>query len=316
MDDEAIYHCISNCVRRAYLCGEDSLTGRNYNHRKDWVRDRLIFLTEVFSIDVLAYALMDTHAHTMLRTRPDLRDSLDDKQILERWQKLYPLRSPNDEQEKKMINETRLLDKKYMDKLRKRLTSISWFMKSLNEYIARKANKEDECKGRFWEGRFKCQLLADETALVTCSVYVDLNPIRAKMASTPEESEFTSIKERIDSIKEQKLASSVEPKLWISPIENNEDKKGYLPFSLIEYINLVDQTGREIRKDKRGAIPSNLAPILERIGINSKSWIETSCSFGKWFGTIVGNQKSLNAHAKRISRKWLKGKRTASLAFA
>src|SRR6187431_336349 len=90
--EESVYHCISRCVRRAYLCGEDAVTGKSFDHRKDWVHQRLIFLTQVFSIEVLAYALMSTHCHNMLRTRPDWLAKLDDKEIVLRWLRLYPKR--------------------------------------------------------------------------------------------------------------------------------------------------------------------------------------------------------------------------------
>src|SRR5690606_29860681 len=91
------------------------------------------------------------------------------------------------------------LVQKYASEYRERLCSISWFMKAINEYIARMANEEDSCTGHFWESRFKSQALLDERALLTCMAYVDLNPIRAGMAKSLTDSEFTSIKERIES---------------------------------------------------------------------------------------------------------------------
>jgi len=77
------------------------------------------------------------------------------------------------------------------------LKDLSWYMRCLNEKVARMANAEDACTGRFWEGRFKSQALLDEAAVVSCMAYVDLNPIRAGICESLETSAFTSIQERL-----------------------------------------------------------------------------------------------------------------------
>ena len=229
VEEEAIYHCISRCVRRAYLYGYDAVTGNNYDHRKRWLRNRLIFLTQIFSIEVLQCALMDNHEHTMLRTRPDLHAKLSDEEIVRRWLTLFPKRGISNDFNSSAAQcyvKNLLEDKERVEVLRERLVNISWFMKSLNEYIARKANKEDKCKGRFWEGRFKCQRLEGEGAVLACAVYIDLNPIRAKKAETPETSEYTSAFERIRALKNMKDKTK-EPELWLAPIRDSPSVKAF-----------------------------------------------------------------------------------------
>ena len=198
--EEGVYHCYSRCVRRAFLFGFDAFTRRDFSHRKAWLVDRLRYLASIFAIEVCAYAVMITHYHSVLRTRPDLAALWSDLEVATRWLTLFPRHRdpkgvPLPPTEKEIRALTNLPDRIAL--LRKRLCSLSWFMGRMNEFIARAANKEDQVKGRFWESRFKCQALLDEAAIAACMAYVDLNPIRAGVAETPEDSDFTSIQERI-----------------------------------------------------------------------------------------------------------------------
>ncbi|MEX2397719.1 MAG: hypothetical protein WD491_11860 [Balneolales bacterium] len=198
---------------------------------------------------------------------------------------------------------------------RERLMSISWFMRALNEDIARQANAEDVCTGRFWEGRFKSQALLDEKALAACLAYVDLNPIRAQMAETPETSDFTSISERILSAKEDQVSS--EPKqpnsLFPSAGYPRRDMPAGLPFRLQDYLELVDWTGRHIRNDKRGNINNNTPPILERLGINAEHWVYSTQHFESQFKGLVGTVQSIRAHCQRFGYLRTPGLASATL---
>lgn len=315
-EEEGIYHCISRCVRRAFLYGDDPYSGKNYDHRKGWIRDRLIQLVQIFTIELLQFALMDNHEHSMLRTLPELLANLSDEEVARRWCMLYPKAAFRGDLEcelaKRYISNL-ASDKERIKILRERLGSVSWFMKSLNEYIARKANKEDGCKGRFWEGRFKCVRLADEPAVLSCAVYIDLNPIRAGRAKTPETSEYTSAYERIQAMKED---SSKEPELWFAPIGSTEARNGFLNMTLSEYLSVLDATGRELQHGKHGRIPPSLEPILVRLGIKPAGWIKATREFGREFSRIAGTKNSLKNVARAKNRAWFKGIRFARAVFA
>jgi hypothetical protein len=211
---EGVYHCFSRCVRRAFLCGFDTLTGRDFSHRRAWLVDRLRHLAAIFAIEVCAYAVLATHYHLILRIRPDIVALWTDLEVASRWLTLFPrhrdlngVPMPPTEKEIRAVADC----PERVALLRKRLCSLSWFMGRLNEFIARGANKEDGVKGRFWESRFKCQALLDDVATVSCMVYVDLNPIRAGLAATPEESDFTSIQERIRAWREETMTAGSTP---------------------------------------------------------------------------------------------------------
>jgi REP element-mobilizing transposase RayT len=206
---EGVYHCFSRCVRRAFLYGFDALTRRDFSHRKKWLVNRLRDLAAIFAVEVCAYAIMENHYHTILRTRPDIAAGWSDREVAIRWLTLFPKSGANSSAGL-LEDQIRGLatSPERIAKLRLRLCSLSWFMGRLNEFVARAANKEDRVKGRFWEARFKCQALLDQAAITACMVYVDLNPIRAGIAATPEESEFTSIQQRIRSWHNEQTAMS------------------------------------------------------------------------------------------------------------
>ncbi len=337
------YHCVSRCVRQAFLCGVDSYTGRSFEHRKHWIRERLMEIARIFAVDVCGYAVMCNHLHVIVRVRPDLVDSWSSEEVARRWWQLHPGRR-NDNGEPAEPNaaelEAVLVPRpgclQGESEIRSRLASLSWFMRSLVEPIARRANREDGCKGRFWEGRFKCQALLDERAMLACAAYVDLNPIRAKMAATPEESEFTSAKDRIESYKGQQKIKALEERAkttgkppspdviaaamcqrqrdhWLCPIG---PEAGYLPsLDLPGYLRLLDWTGRWLAHDKRGAISSRLRPILERLELDVERWLMTARCYGRWFRRAAGSAKALYDEAVRAGRRWLHGVQRARWAF-
>ena len=157
VEDTPFYHCISRCVRRAYLCGEDYQSGQHFDHRKGWLVERIKFLSSVFAIDVCAYAVMSNHYHLVLFINQDEVNSWSQEEVLERWGQLFPT-STHKLQTLLAAARSELVRKTYQEKIeewRAQLADISWFMRCLNETVARMANKEDGCKGLFWEGRFR-----------------------------------------------------------------------------------------------------------------------------------------------------------------
>jgi hypothetical protein len=189
---------------------------------------------------------------------------------------------------------------------RQRLMDISWFMRILNENIARKANQEDNCTGRFWEGRFKSQALLDEAALAACMAYVDLNPIRANIAKTPESSDYTSIQQRIKAATTGKQPKSLQPFVG----NPKQLMPAGLPFELVDYIQLVELTGRSLREDKRGYIEDNLPNILVRLNISAENWLILTTQFRKVFHGAVGHKDVLTEYC--IHQK-LKKRATVSI---
>jgi len=316
--DTPYYHCVARCVRRAYLCGIDHLTGENHEHRRQWIVTKLKSLSAIFSIDICAYAVMSNHYHVVLRVDADAASLWSEREVIERWTTLFsaPVLV---ERYLRGQNNAEAADKKareIIEEWRTRLTDISWFMRVMNESIARQANREDNCTGRFWEGRFKSQALLDDAAILACMAYVDLNPIRAGMAESPEESDFTSIQERLQQIAQSRLIDAPTPADPVTeqPVDllpfiggEHADSPRGIAFTLPDYLQLVDWTGRAVRDDKRGAIPAHIQPIFQRLGLNHEEWLEIVQNFGRRYRLAAGAVDRLQAFSQQLGRYWLQG---------
>ena len=343
------YHCVIRCVRRSLLCGEDHFSGKNFEHRRGWIAERIEQLSDIFAIDVAAYALMSNHYHIVVRIDQERASGWSVEQVLRRWTALFSgpllvrryLSKARVEMGEAEIARVEELAEAYRD----RLHDLSWFMRTLNEYIARLANAEDGVKGRFWEGRFKSQALLDEKALLAAMTYVDLNPVRAGLAETPEASDFTSIQERLAGVRackeepknksddtttekesdadlpdeevlraDPQIGSSAQAPLM--PFDGTGQAPWAIPFAFEDYLELVDWTGRAIRSDKRGHIVGRQPKILDRLGIDGECFLTYADRMLKEFGMAVGAPQALVRLCARRQVKYLRGMRASRALFA
>jgi REP element-mobilizing transposase RayT len=335
-------HCVSRCVRRAFLCGD------GYEHRKTWLEQRLRFLASVFAVDIAAYAILSNHWHIVVKPRPDITRDWTPRQVAEAWSTITQtaLTGTNvpDSAERQAGHQIMIdqlcRDDTFIETWRERFSSVSYFMKLLKEPIARAANKEDECTGAFWEGRFKSTPLLDEAALLACMAYVDLNPIRAGIAPTPESSQHTSVELRIQQQQARQKAKQhhqhrrpeqarqllrqsgmqLKPGHHIDNLASDRDDQTKTPwlvpvtgliknakdhFCLNDYLRLLDSTGRVIRSGKRGHIPAECAEILDRLNCDHEEWLKTMAKPKSLLGAVLGHADARQQEALRRCRRWL-----------
>ncbi|TAG43561.1 MAG: transposase [Betaproteobacteria bacterium] len=358
LSDTPWYHLVSRCVRRAFLCGDDAVTGVNFNHRRGWIETRIRELASVFTIDVAAYAVMSNHYHLVLRVDQARALALDDEAVLRRWTLLFigPLlvqRYMLSAASRAQMGQAECAKvKEFAQLYRQRLCDVSWFMRVLNESVARQANAEDDCTGRFWEGRFKSQALLDEQALLAAMAYVDLNPIRAGMAQSLPESVHTSIHARLADMQGHAFVPVAAPatatvdeaacppasipattsalalpklvpeselaalaKAPLMPFDPTSRFEQAVPFGLEEYIELVDTLGRAVHPAKRGFIPETTPPLLSRLGMCAEAFISCADHFFKDFASAVGTPAKLIEMAAQRQQRTLRGMGAARQMF-
>ncbi len=315
------YHCISRCVRGASLLGEGGFD------RKEWIEKRLETLSHIFSISVSEYAILDNHLHVLMRVDPEPAKAWSPEEVARRWYELYPKR---DKQGNPLPISEAWLDEKvanthWIESTRGRLQSLSWMMKCLKEPLSRLINKEEGRRGTLFEGRFKSIAVMDEAAVLATCAYIDLNPVAAGIAPTPEESNYTSVKQRVEHVKEldrlpdleaaregksaaSKRAALLEENHWLCPIEDrrrllDSTREGMLEgFPLASYLLFLDFVGRKHREGK-ASISAELDCILTRLGCDANCIADTvSNMIGKRLRghTIASTPERLDQAAKQL----------------
>ncbi|WP_228710788.1 transposase [Saccharobesus litoralis] len=351
LEETQYYHCISRCVRRAFLCGNDKFTTKNFDHRKGWIVKRIKQLASIFAIDIAAYAVMSNHYHVVLYVNRDKALAWDDQTVLKQWTLLC---KPKPVVERwlsgNIISQSdNLIIQQCVTEYRQRLTDISWFMRFLNEHVARLANEEDNCTGRFWEGRFKSQALLDETALLACMAYVDLNPIRANITDSLETSDYTSIQERMglqpepqtnpipagennlndnqQNKKQQDETTNNPPQdrlasIPLAPLQcfaghsHIDNDKQAIQHELINYLALVDWTSRQIHPNKRGKVASEHPSILTTLNITEDNWLAFSNQIEQDFSQAIGAETRLHSFGRALHKKRHRGVGKAKRYYA
>jgi hypothetical protein len=327
------------------LFGVDPVTGKNYDHRRGWITGFEQKLAGLFGIEVAFHAELNNHLHVVIRTRPDIVATWSDEEVVRRYLSINLLvRNPLGELPRQPTDleiACEMADPQRVKFMRDSLSSVSKFMGSLCEHIARRANREDEVTGRFWEGRFGCRSLEDESAVLVCGIYVDLNQIRAGETTTPEESRHTSAYDRIQArLQPIEVAgeattgtASMPADGWMCKLSLHQgldadvrqgqtsatpwraSDRGILSMSLDEYLELLDWSGRTVREGKSGSIPNHLAPILVRLGINVTHWTDLVTRFDEWFGRVVGRASRVLERARQAGRRYYRGQARCAMVF-
>lgn len=311
------YHVISRCVRRQFLCGADPLTGQDYSHRRTWIQRRLSQLVDAFAIDLCAYAVMSNHYHLVLRVDQSAARSWSAVEVLRRWLRVF--QGPSwmhevirDDCSKGISEAMRFVIEAY----RSRLMSISWFMRCMNEPIARRANREDGVTGHFWQGRYRLQALADEGALLAAMAYVDLNPLRASIVDRPEAAADCSAKQRFGTFGATTNGGAPSPPILSFDGCGSRSAMQGLPGDHLEYLQLLDWSGRVISRPGVGTIARDIPAVAERLGFAPAEFMAFAAGRNRYRQSVLGHTDRLATLASRFGRGYVRGYRKAGSLFA
>ena len=241
------YHLVSKCNCGMYLCGWDRLTKKQYGYRRRWLVKRARALAECFAIDLVTYSVMSNHFHLIVIFDPKACQAWSHEEVARRWVDAFPPKKPSSgkrgriaaeriwERRKADKREVMLSDPVRLEKARRTLGSMSSYMKHLKQPIALWANREDDREGPFFNPRFYSGALLNENAIIAAAAYVDLNPVRAKLAETLEGYEDAAIAERVREDSPERLDG------YLRPVASGlRQHRSFVEITLRDYVGLLE----------------------------------------------------------------------------
>ena len=327
-------HLYNRTIDGLFLMGQNPETGEDFSYRHGWIIDKMNQLFAHMCVELLTYGILSNHYHINVRTRPDIVAGLSDREVAERWLNTLSKKRDKDGKFKgptEKAIERLMADAEKLEKCRTELSSCSHLMKQLNQYIAQRANREDERRGSFWAGRYGSTRLVDDAALLSCTVYIDLNRIRAGLDQPFEQHDSTALGHRIrDFLRQEYELDQVEAEAKarrhrfklegrraqrcealaemqideggdaVGSMRSDSGKrcsdKGFLPISFERYIELLKWT---LGINQEGA--DELPAALRFSNVPSKIWLRMTNRFGELFGNIAGSLDSMADERKHVS---------------
>lgn len=285
--DPLHYHLVSRCVKRSFLCGRDARTGKDYRHRKAWLEDRMLHLAQFFAIEIEAFSILESHFHLVVYYDPTACQQWSDEEVARRWVDAFPPKFKGEvvEDLKPLRREELLADKQLLQQRRRKLGCLSTFMKHLKQPIALRANKEDDSGGHFFEARFYSGALLSDDAVLAAMAYVDLNPVRAKIARSLEQCKHTSIALRLKHL-ENSLARLTEAlKPLASGIGRPTDQFEMTLGRYIDHLNAVIHAETPAKSE------------------------EAHNKHSRWFAQVASIHKRQRAYgSKTVLTKWIESR--------
>ena len=319
-DDPPWLRCISRCVRKSFLCGD------KYDHRRVWLEKRIEILAQLYHTDVTAYAIMENHFHIVMRPNVEKVAAMSDVEVANAWlSAMRPMKSDGTYTPVNIVSiDNAVADIEKIQLWRKRIGKVSWFMAALKAPLSRMANKEDNCSSHFWEGRYKSIPLLDRAALISCTVYVDLNPIRAGAADNIQNAQHTSIRKRAAAYAAQhsleitskchtaahkvidqqnELHEIIKTSKWLTSITTaSTENNGLTPgISIEQYIQLIDMTARSFTNKTKQLHPQAQSTLTE-LNLNTETWMKSMSRPKNFIGRVIGNAQSLLLEKMRINK--------------